>query len=822
MTDRGGILNRLLHHSVVVSWVLFGLGCSGNHACASGQDQRPSPAAGSFALTRDGAPASVIVLGERATWVERHAAEELARYVWQMSGATLPILVEDTAAATKEANRILIGRPETHQAIEHLVHAGKVMLSPDHPGLDGFIIKSLADDTGRALVLGGSVDHATLYAVYDLLERFGNVGFNRYLERVPRVGTFVVPPADIAERPRFRYRIFGGQIAYFGWYWWSLEDWKQEMDWYAKRRINMVHFLPFGTEPVKNKVLEDMFGTPYRPGPNDARYHANGKEVAEYAARLGVSGVIGIWDGRVTEEFREQHPDGRYIEIQIPGHPREICVHPADPLYRQIVQAFVGPLRRAYPGTRFFFFPDPLSERIPPFDEAEMAAYRTSVAEALNGIMEDSAGDITWVMITWGWLGDERVWPKASLPGFFRSFPEDAPMVIWDLRGSRSALYKDTEYWYGRPWAFVPMGAYAFDGYLHGDMAGLLGRVREIVTDPRGKSCMGLGMMPELRDYFPLYLDLTLKLAWKPGTITMDSYLEDYVRRRYEPASGPAMTKVMRVLADTVYTAKNWDAGDRLRGEPHYQLSPGVTTVKFDIHRELVQGDGKQRSLLKEKEDFPRRLAQALELALGVADTERGNRSYERDLVDICRATIKELFNQHLQRLVDAYRQGDEEVFEREAEFIKLLLRGLLDAVAGVSDRYEYGLQPLIEKAPEAATAWDVNNSYSAAQMRFWQVFVTMSGYKIYNYHRVDRYEMIRDVYMPKIDFFIDTLRVEMKQGRRDVPEARLSEGYNKIEDRFLTDPGPAPKKGPAMPAEAVRRVLNEIKEKSPLKQPSP
>ena len=201
-------LSRVLCRYVVVSLVVSGFGSTGNHACALGQGQHPSPAAGSFPITRAGAPASVIVLGEQATWVERHGAEELAEYVRQMSGATLPILTEG-AAAEKEANRILIGRPPTHKTIEGLVRAGKVALSADYPGLDGFVIKSLSDRRGGCLVLGGSVDHATLYAVYELLERFGNVGFNRYAERVPRLPTFEVPAVDMTERPRFRYRIFG-------------------------------------------------------------------------------------------------------------------------------------------------------------------------------------------------------------------------------------------------------------------------------------------------------------------------------------------------------------------------------------------------------------------------------------------------------------------------------------------------------------------------------------------------------------------------------------------------------------------------------------
>ena len=44
-----------------------------------------------FRLTKEGQAASVIVIGKDATSAERHAAEELARYVKAISGADLQI-----------------------------------------------------------------------------------------------------------------------------------------------------------------------------------------------------------------------------------------------------------------------------------------------------------------------------------------------------------------------------------------------------------------------------------------------------------------------------------------------------------------------------------------------------------------------------------------------------------------------------------------------------------------------------------------------------------------------------------------------------------
>ena len=50
--------------------------------------------AGALMIAEDGRPASVIVVESLATPVEKHAAEELAEFLWRVSGARLEIAAE--------------------------------------------------------------------------------------------------------------------------------------------------------------------------------------------------------------------------------------------------------------------------------------------------------------------------------------------------------------------------------------------------------------------------------------------------------------------------------------------------------------------------------------------------------------------------------------------------------------------------------------------------------------------------------------------------------------------------------------------------------
>ena len=44
-------------------------------------------------ITQNGLARSVIVTGKKATWLERHAAEELRDYIEKISGAALLVVV---------------------------------------------------------------------------------------------------------------------------------------------------------------------------------------------------------------------------------------------------------------------------------------------------------------------------------------------------------------------------------------------------------------------------------------------------------------------------------------------------------------------------------------------------------------------------------------------------------------------------------------------------------------------------------------------------------------------------------------------------------
>ena len=160
------------------------------------------PAAGKgLTLVQGGESAYSIVIPAGGETCERRAADELQRFLEEMSGARLPLA--EGAGQT--------GRPSI-----------RVRTAPQ-AGLDpeGFALKT----SGRDLLIEGGGPHGTLYGVYTLLDRLGCRWYAHDLTVVPKRDTVVIPALDETRKPGFEYREVYIKEA-------------QGKDWAAHNRLN--------------------------------------------------------------------------------------------------------------------------------------------------------------------------------------------------------------------------------------------------------------------------------------------------------------------------------------------------------------------------------------------------------------------------------------------------------------------------------------------------------------------------------------------------------------------------------------------------------
>jgi len=239
---------------------------------------------------------------------------------------------------------------------------------------EGFVIKTAALEGRPCLVLAGVTDVGTVYAAYEFLERFGRVGFLRYEEHVPKRGTFAVPDCDVRERPYFRVRPHGGQYHYFGIHFFSEQQWEEELQWYAKYRLNQHNYLPGpNAHSQVDAVVWQRLGlgeaqaqTPRERTPGEAL--AMLKRLTRYGAQLGIRAPLYTTEGQIARElvqrFQEKYPEVRCLRV--PGSlGADLYVHPADPLWLRLNQLRLETYLEAFGDSRVYYLPAPPAERSP-------------------------------------------------------------------------------------------------------------------------------------------------------------------------------------------------------------------------------------------------------------------------------------------------------------------------------------------------------------------------------------------------------------------------------------------------------------------------
>ena len=127
-----------------------------------------------------GKPRAVIVLPGAPTPREIFAGEELQKYVSRITGIKID-MVSDRETENTRLHKIIIGGPDRNAAAAKLIGAGE--FDRIAPGPEGFLIKTFGWDT---LLLAGSDrnrgerERGTVYAVYELLERYFQCSFTAY------------------------------------------------------------------------------------------------------------------------------------------------------------------------------------------------------------------------------------------------------------------------------------------------------------------------------------------------------------------------------------------------------------------------------------------------------------------------------------------------------------------------------------------------------------------------------------------------------------------------------------------------------------------
>ena len=754
----------------------------------------------------------VIVCVPGVLELERHAGQEFTKYAKEMIG-----FEPKTSVYNEPEGADVVVSIGSSAVINSLVNSGLVKV-PENLGREGFIIKSVETNGKKYLVLYGGGPAGTLYAVYHYLETICKVGFFWDGERIPKFEQIPLEGIDIIERPRFADRQYFMSYEYTT-YWWDWQRWQKELDWAAKHRFNIIWpnlgdivvrkkvWKRFGIDVADSSLSAPPFTTWATKHKLDMRppYPTNfqqsmselGKKIASYARSLGIR-VVGCpgYTGQVPNEFYEVYRDkARFIKVPWVGIDYEgIFIHPSDPLYVDVWKAYIEEYTKSF-GTDHIWSAQCFGEMRPGETVAQQKEFKIANAKSTLKAVTSADPQGKLVMESWAFV-DKELWPKEDVKAWLDIFPSDL-MQVWELwpdmrypsEKQPLPMYKELDYYFGKPWLLGFLHSFAGNTSLHGDLVQTINYVQQITKDPKAVRCSGIRVAPEVLGHNYIFYDLISRLGWNPEAVDIESFLKDYAQRRYGRDSATTMVKCLKELIASVYGSND--------GSPpplyHYRLSNIYLSPDFRIEGPLSLAD---------RNRFLPHLQKALEIALQEANSLSDDILYQHDIVDIARQYLGDLFNLHMLSLYDAFKAQDTKAFEVEAGILEDILNSQ-EMLLSSSDYF--CLQPLIAKAmalPNAPDDYD---------QRIRDILTIWAGHIIDYAHR-DYYETIRFYYHPRVSTFISHLHKQMAAGSIEIKDEELTPLYQQIEQAWVKKPLKIARteKSENTPLEAVRKVLEK------------
>ena len=201
----------------------------------------------------------------------------------------------------------------------------KVDPSVSKSGHDAYAIVS----QGAGVKITGSNVRSVLYGVYDLLERRAGCHWFWDGDVVPKKDSIDLSGLDIHEEAHFEYRglrYFAHRgLTRFQAEHWGIEDWKKEIDWMLKRRLN-VFMLRIGQDDLFQRTFPDVcaYPDPSKPLPGAGKGYDNRslfwslqfrgelrQRIQSYAFERGLMapedfGTMTHWYSRTPEDFLEK------------------------------------------------------------------------------------------------------------------------------------------------------------------------------------------------------------------------------------------------------------------------------------------------------------------------------------------------------------------------------------------------------------------------------------------------------------------------------------------------------------------------------------
>ena len=598
----------------------------------------------------------------------RVAADEFAALAAQVSAVKTECrVVTDEEYGKGESDlTVLIGSDAVNPLVADLYLSLRIGNLGIRYGTDDYTVRTQEADGRQVLILAGGRPRSALYAVYRYFEIFCGCRWFWDGDRLPKTA---LPTAgiDLTESPRFDYR----GIRYFAHRslhrfqaeHWNFEDWKREIDWLLKKRMNLF-MLRIGMDDLFQKAFPDVVSYPDRDktlpeageGFDDRtlfwslQYRGElRKKVLRYAFARDLMhpedcGTMSHWYSRTPREFLEKK-DPPLLAMSHQnysdrtGYVWDIRHKENFDNYFKLTETHV----KEY-GKPELFHTIGLGERRFSEDPEVNKRMKLFVYHKIAARVKEEYPNAPLLIASWD------LWMHFT--------PEEVRVLVADLDPAQAIILdytsdtaRDNNFtrWglLGRfPWIFGIFGGYEPNSDIRGfyDLANE--RLKTAKADP---ACKGMIYWPELSHGDPFAIEYVTRNAWERETPPIGEQVARYCRDRYPAALTAQMTALWRDFMPIVQTsAWSVDQSYHMTGRDVFLY----IARRAEFEKERADFYGEKVALFA-----PHKKA-AAKLLSRLAEIKTDDEMTRRDLFDIARTVIGRYLNAAIYKTERLYAVG--------------------------------------------------------------------------------------------------------------------------------------------------------------------
>lgn len=599
-------------------------------------------------------------------------------------------------------------------------------------------------------------------AVYDYLKQICHVNYSWCGNETLRVEKLLPFDGVMEKTIAQKYRVYMNYCTLdYSMCWWDFARWEKEIDFMAMNGINMP-LCVLGTEAVwyetllefgftKEEALKTISGPAfwawqlmtniegYMPPETEEYVYERlelGKKILARVLEFGMYPIQQGFSGHVPVLLKEKYPNANIVEKHgWCDFPKTAQLDPTDPLFLEMGTVYLEKMD-ALLGNHHYIACDPFHEGTPP---KPGMLYLRRVGKAINTLYENFDKESVWVMQSW-----------SMRKHIVKAVPKDR-LLILDLNSEKTPKTRNC-------WGY-PVVA----GMLHnfGGKNAMQGKLRVHCENPyarlkkRKANLVGSGLFMEGIEQNPVVYDLQFELLTKSEPIDFDSWLDDYITRRYGEWS-PTLRKVWDMLAETCYRDdgyKESDVGSTLCARPLLNPKRCAAWDETKVHY------------------APKDLEKALQLFLSVREDLKGSDGYQYDLCDLTRQVLSNRFHTRQAAFAEAYQKKDLDAVKHIADS-QLEILADLDAFLGL--RRNFTLARWINQS-HALGATEAEKRYFDKNAR---TLITVWGNlygdcsSLYDYAWREWNGLIKEYYAVRWEKFY-TQAIDALENGKDFPQAK-------------------------------------------------